>query len=105
MATVLDITGKLKNEEKSIKLGDHVFRVDDTKNTMMEVMALFEQSQSNDIAAIDAVIEKLLGKKASAEIDKMNLRFEDYKVIFIALMACVSNETYEEAESRFQKAK
>ncbi len=105
MATVLDITGKLKNEEKSIKLGDRVFPVDDTKNTMMEVMALFEQSHSNDIAAIDEVIKKLLGEKAGAEIDKMNLRFEDYKVIFIALMACVSNETYEEAESRFQKAK
>lgn len=101
MATLIDITGKIKNEEKFIKLGEKSYKVDDSKNTVIQVMAMFE-SGSSDMEQMEKALELLLGKQAKKDIDAMNLSFEDYKVPFIAVMACVSGKTYEQAEADFR---
>lgn len=101
MATIIDITGKIKNEQKFIKLGDKTYKVDDSKNTVTKVHAMFE-SGTSDVDQMEKALEMLLGKEAKKDIDAMNLTFDDYKVPFIAVMACVSGKSYEDAEADFR---
>lgn len=97
------LPNKLKNEERFIKIGEESYKVDCSKNTMIEVMALMEQ-ESNSIAAMEASMEKLIGKEGKDAIEARGLNLEDYKTVWIAIQAAASGETYETAEARFQNA-
>lgn len=101
MANIININNHLKNEQKFIQIGDTRYKVDDSKNTVTKVMAMFESGNS-DIDQMEQALEMMLGKEAKKAIDDMNLSFEDYKVPFIAVMACVSGKTYEQAEADFR---
>lgn len=103
MATLIDITNKIKNEQKFIKLGDKSYKVDDTKNTVIKVMALFE-SEGSEIENMENALKLLLGKEAFKDIEAMNLSMEDYRVPFIAVMACVTGKTYEQTEADFRNS-
>ena len=100
MATLIDITGKIKNEEKFIKYGDKTYKVDDRKNTVMEAFTIIDKANGASGEMIDKVMEILLGKKAVKDFD--GLGFQDYLVPFFAAMACVQGKTYEEVESSFR---
>ena len=101
MATYINITNKIKNEQKFITLGEKHYKVDDSKNTMVKVMAMFDNG-GNDVAQMEQALEMLLGKEAKADIDALNLNMEDYRVPFIAVMACVTGKTYEQTEADFR---
>ena len=87
MATVIDITNKIKNEEKFIVYNGKSYKVDDRKNTIVKVYSIIDQSSGASIDMIDAVMTELLGKEAAKDFDGMN--YEDYLVPFFAAMACV----------------
>ena len=91
MSKVIDITSKIKNEEKFILYNGKNYKVDDRKNTIIEVYAI-----------LDAVMEKLVGKEAIRDFD--GFAYEDYLVPFFAAMACVQNKPYEEVEASFRNA-
>lgn len=101
MATVIDITNKIKNEEKFIVYNGKSYKVDDRKNTIVKVYSIIDQSSGASIDMIDAVMTELLGKEAVKDFDGMN--YEDYLVPFFAAMACVQNKTYDEVEASFRK--
>lgn len=101
MATVIDITGKIKNEEKFIAYNGKNYRVDDRKNTIIKVYALLDAAGDANIEMIDRVMAELLGAEAMKDFD--GLSYEDYLVPFFAAMACVQNKTYEEVETSFRK--
>lgn len=103
MGTVIDITNKLKNEEKFIKLFDKTFKVDDSKNTVLKVMNVLDTTEEAN--AMDKAIELILGKDAKKYIDSLNLSINDYQVPFIAVMACVNNVSYEAMEEQFRHGK
>lgn len=103
MATLIDITGKIKNEEKFIKYGDKTYKVDDRKNTMLKIHAIMNERQTGDLNDIEKIMELLIGKDAVKDFN--DLRYEDYLVPFYAAMACVQNKTYEEVENSFRNAK
>ena len=100
MATVIDITSKIKNEKKSIRLGEKEYPVNDSKNAVTEVMAIMNSTDGMDTEAIDRALTVMLGKEAVAEFSDMS--FEDYLVPFIAVMALAMGVSYEEAESSFR---
>lgn len=102
MATVIDITGKIKNQEKFIVYNGKNYKVDDRKNTIIEVYALLNGGEITNIDIIDTILEKLLGAEAVKEFD--GLAYEDYLVPFFAAMACVQNKSYEEVESSFRNS-
>lgn len=102
MATLIDITSKIKNEQKFIKYGDKTYKVDDRKNTIIKVYSLIDQAGDNNIQMIDQVMRELLGKEAAKDFD--GLSFEDYMVPFFAAMACIQGKSYEEVEASFRKA-
>ena len=101
MATVIDITNKIKNEEKFIVYNGKNYKVDDSKNTIMRVYSILGQdSASANIETIDAILKELLGAKAVKDFD--GLAYEDYLVPFFAAMACVQNKKYEDVERSFR---
>lgn len=102
MATVIDITGKIKNEEKFIVYNGKSYKVDDRKNTIIKVYALLDGSDNANIEMIDKVMEELLGKTAVKDFEGFS--YEDYLVPFFAAMACVQNKPYEEIEASFRKS-
>lgn len=103
MATLIDITGKIKNEEKFIKFGDKTYKVDDRKNTMVKVYALIGGENSTvSIDTLDKIMTLLLGKEAVKDFD--GLTYEDYLVPFFAAMACVQNKDYDEVEKTFRNS-
>lgn len=100
----IDISSKLSNERPIIKIVEGMeYEIDNSKNTMLKVNQMFT-SGKDDIEMMDTVIKTILGEKAHKEIENMNLSVGDYKIIFTAIMAGVSDITFEEAESRFQGA-
>lgn len=101
MATIIDITGKIKNEEKFIAYNGKTYKVDDSKNTIIKVYAIIEKSEGASIEMIDEVMGLLLGKEAVKTFAGLN--YEDYLVPFFAAMACVQGKSYEEVESTFRK--
>lgn len=103
MSTLIDITNKIKNEEKFIKLYDKTYKVDDSKNTVLKVMSILEKE--GEAVAMDKAIELILGKEAKKYIDSLNLSVQDYQVPFIAVMACVNNVSYEAMEEQFRNDK
>lgn len=101
MASYIDITGKIKNESKFIKFGKKTFKVDDRKNTILKVFKCINESPGNSIEMIDKVVEMTLGKEAVSVFG--NVSFDSYQNVFISIMACIQNKTYEEVEASFRK--
>jgi hypothetical protein len=102
MATVIDITNKIKNEEKFIVYNGKSYKVDDRKNTIVQVYSIIDGAENASVSMIDQVMELLLGKNAVK--DFTGFAYEDYLVPFFAAMACVQNKSYEEIESSFRKS-
>ena len=103
MATVIDITGKIKNEEKFIVYDGKTYKVDDRKNTIVKVFAIIDSATGASVEMIDQVMEILLGKDAVKDFEGFS--YDDYLVPFFAAMACVQNKSYEEVESSFRETK
>ena len=102
MATVIDITSKIKNEEKFIVYDGKSYKVDDRKNTIIEVFSIIENADGASVAMIDAVLAKLLGKDAVKDFE--GFAYDDYLVPFFAAMACVQNKSYDEVEKSFRNS-
>jgi hypothetical protein len=104
MSKIIDISAKLTNERPKLKLAeDKIYEIDDRKNTIILLNQKIQDTDVNDINAIDEMISVVLGKEAAKEIDEMNLSISAYQSIMIAIMAAVTGEDYEVAEARFRK--
>ncbi len=102
MAKVYDLTAKMDHEKPVIKIGEKEFKVND--NHKMVILVQAELEKKSETEAFDFVFEKLLGKEAAEEIDKMELSFGNIKTLFLAVMAAASGEELEVVEARFQQA-
>lgn len=100
MATVIDITGKIKNEEKFIVYDGKTYKVDDRKNTIIKAFAIIDSATSASIEMVDQVMAILLGEEAVKDFEGFS--YNDYLVPFFAAMACVQNKSYEEVERSFR---
>jgi hypothetical protein len=100
MATVIDITGKIKNEEKFIVYNGKSYRVDDRKNTIIKVFSIIDGAAGASVEMIDNVLAELLGVEALKDFEGFS--YDDYLVPFFAAMACVQNKSYEEVERSFR---
>ena len=99
---MIDITNKIKNEEKFIVYNGKSYKVDDRKNTIVQVYALIDGADGASVDMIDEVMKLLIGKDAVKDFESFH--YEDYLVPFFAAMACVQNKTYDEVESSFRKS-
>ena len=102
MATVIDITSKIKNEEKFIVYNDKHYKVDDRKNTIVKVHAILSEAKEATVSTIDDAMKELVGPEAVKDFEGFS--YEDYLVPFFAAMACVQGKSYEEVEASFRQA-
>ena len=88
--SMIDISKKLSNDKPVIKVAEgKEYNINNSKNN------------KNELAAMDKVVKLALGQNAFQEIESMELSFADYKVLFIGIMAGVSDQSYEEVEKNF----
>lgn len=101
MAKTIDITTKLVDEPKFLKVADgKVFAISDKKNTVMQVNALLQKGNGSDM--MDAAMKLVLGEDAFAQVEAMELSMGAYQTIFIAMMALITGKEYEDMEATFR---
>lgn len=99
--SMIDISKKLSNDKPVIKIAEgKEYKINNSKNTMLLINQEM-QNNKNELEAMDKAVKLALGQSAFEEIENMELSFEDYKVLFIGIMAGVSDQSYEEVEKNF----
>lgn len=101
MSKIIDISGKLCDEEKFLEVAKNKhYKVDDRKNTVMKVNAIVQDG--GDAEAMDEAIKLVLGEVAYKEIEAMDLTMNSYQSIFIGMMALITGKSFEEMEQSFR---
>jgi hypothetical protein len=98
MAKIIDISSKLSKDKPVIVIEGKSYEIDDSLLTVMK----FEEISGN--GGTTGMIEGMkvaLGKGAE-EIGIEKMRFQNVKVLFLAVVAAMQDISYEEAEARFQ---
>ena len=111
MAKVIDITSKITNELPMVRITDElVVSVNNRKNTILNMQAMVQETQKNsedgtfdEVALMGKTLSMLIGEKSAKEIEKMDLPFPEYKVVYQAVMAAATGTDLEEVEKRFQE--
>lgn len=99
--STIDISNRLTNQKPKIKLADgKEYKINNSKNTMLLINQEM-QINKNELEAMDKAVKLALGEEAFKEIESMELSFADYKVLFIGIMAGVSDQSYEDVEKNF----
>lgn len=102
MAKHFDLTDVLLCEKPTIKIGEHVFSVNDEKTNVILMNSALAKKESG-IESAELAIKYLLGDEASKKIDALSLSVTAYLELFYALVACVNNEEIKVVKERFQK--
>lgn len=98
---MIDISKKLTNDKPVIKIAEgKEYKINNSKNTMLLINQEM-QNNKDELEAMDKAVKLALGEGAFEEIESMELSFADYKVLFIGIMAGVSDQSYEEVEKSF----
>lgn len=106
MAKTIDLSAKLDNSRPLIKIAEgKIYEVDNRKNTVLLMDQKLKAAGDGDIEAIEEIIRVTLGEEAAKEIEAMDLPLASYSKIVIAIMAAISEESFEDVEARFQREK
>lgn len=98
MSKIINITDKFSNEQPSIQIGDKIYPV----NNGISAMLAFEEAATGGVDGILNAMKGALGEKAYKEIGVPDLSFANIKVLASAVLAAMTDITYEEAAARFQ---
>lgn len=105
MAKVIDISSKIKREPIFIHIAEGFdAKVNDGKNTVFEIMSIWDNDDINEIEKLEKTLKLALGNDAKKKIDALDLSLEGYKTIAMAVMATISGQELEEFEERFRNA-
>ncbi len=103
MPKVIDITNKLTNEKPRIRISkDFEFEVNASKNNVIKMQTIMDSDKS-EVELMDETLKLLIGEDTCNKLNEMDLSVADYKTIYTAVMACINNESFEDAAKRFQQ--
>lgn len=106
MAKTIDLSAKLDNSRPLIKIAEgKIYEVDNRKNTVLTLDQKLNAAGDGDLSAIEEVIRVTLGEEAAKEIEALDLPLASYNKVIIAIMAAIGEESFEDAEARFQREK
>lgn len=100
MGRIVNISDKLSFEAPVIQIGDKEYKINDTMKT---VMKFNELSSTNGTEGIYTALQYSLGEDACKEIGVDDFSFKQVQVLFIAVIACMQDISFEEAEERFRR--
>ena len=95
----------LTREEKFIDLGElGVFKVNDSKNTVLRVMELWENEDDklSEIDKLNKTLITVLGKKEFNKINEADISFDNYQEICITVMDLITNQDVENLKNKVQ---
>lgn len=101
MAKIINISDKLSSEKPCIQVGDKLYTVNDSLETVMKFEEVY--SDSGDTQGMLECMKIALGEKAYKEMKLEKTSFKNIQVWFFAVMAAMQDMTYEEVESRFRQ--
>ncbi len=73
---------ELMEPKAEIRVGETIYAVDDRTSTVKKVMALTRNTQQNTEQQVEDVLKLVLGEKAYADIEQMDLPFAAYLKLF-----------------------
>lgn len=91
MAQIIDISKKITNELPVVKVTDDiVVTVNNRKNTVLNVMAAYEEMQrkgeSDDASDMEKMMKMLIGEKHTKAIEELDLPLPEYTLVFETIM-------------------
>lgn len=100
MAKIINISDKLSSEKPNIQVGDKVYPVNDSLETVMKFEEMYESG--SDSQSMLECLKLALGSKAYTELKFEKSSFKNIQVWFLAVMACMQDMEYSEVEARFR---
>lgn len=112
MAQIIDITSRITNELPMVRITNElVITVNNRKNTILSMQAMINETAKkskeadgtfDEVQMMKKSMEMLIGKKATDEVEALDLPFPEYKLVYQAIMAAATGNSVEEVEKRFQ---
>lgn len=99
MAKLYTVDGKLLTDRPEVRIGDHVFAVDDRVKTVKALMKLTQNGANENDA--DEILKMGFGSKAFAEIEKLELPFVAYQNLIELVVAAMTGEEPAAVSARF----
>lgn len=98
MSKIINITDKFSKDLPSIQIGEKQYPV----NNGISAMLAFEEAATGGIAGVLKALEGAFGKKAYKEIGIEEMSMANIMVVSSAVLAAMTDISYEEAAARFQ---
>lgn len=94
MAKVVDITEKLDfDSNPKIKIKDEEYEVNADAETVLKVMGMFGANGEISPAAIIRIYELIFNEKDRKKIDKLKLKFKDFREVINAATDLIIGES------------
>jgi hypothetical protein len=112
MSNIIDISAKITNELPIVKISnDIIVTVNNRHSTIMSMQLLVKEQtkkaeENNDeydeMAFMEKILNMLTSKKVVDSINKLDLPFPEYKMVYSAIMAAATGQSQEDVDKRFQ---
>lgn len=99
MPKIVNLTSKLTNERPSIQVGEKVYEVNDSMET---ILTFQELAQVGTKEAFVQAFSLALGEEVVEELQIIKMSLENVKVLMIGILAAARKIDYEEAEKSFR---
>lgn len=101
MGRIYATDGKILCETPQIQIGDKLYAVDIRKSTYDKMQEEIKKGQKSEE---DIILEYAFGKSSLQEIKKLDLSIGGFMNLITFVYAAMFDITFEEAQTRFQKA-
>lgn len=99
MSKIINITDKLSSEKPKLQIGEDIYEVNDSMNTVLKFQEL---SQDSGFENLEKAVELAIGEKPAKKLCIKEMSLSNFKVIVTSIMAAMQGLEYEEAATRFQ---
>ena len=90
----------IERVEKTITIGDRVLKVNDSKNTMLRIMASQKGADQKDVTAsmelMDNALKLILGTEGYEYVESLELPIATYNSLFEVIMNIINDKDMEE---------
>lgn len=101
MAKVVDITDKLDFEENPVMVikGQEI-KVNNDALSVIKLMGITEEEELGDVEKITKSIPLLFDEEEREKLEKLNLSFRDYTLVFQKALALATGQYEEDLEKK-----
>lgn len=112
MSNIIDISAKITNQLPIVKISDEIIAtVNNRHSTIMSMQLLIKEQEKrakenndeyDEMAFMERVLGMLTSQKIVDAVNKLDLPFPEYKIVYQAIMAAATGQSQEEVDKRFQ---